>query len=87
MHAVLRCEGLNGSGDHAAGDRMVPRELPRLRTPLPAQVDLLVVGPAADAHLAVPGELGRAPLIGLAMLRTRLRALRDTAPPTVEAAD
>ena len=71
----------------AAGDRMVPRELRRLRTLLPAHVDLLVVGPGADAHLAVPGEIGRAPLIGLAMLRTRLRALRASVPPTVEAAD
>jgi DNA-binding transcriptional MerR regulator/methylmalonyl-CoA mutase cobalamin-binding subunit len=46
----------------ATGDRVTSRELRRLRTLVPAPVELLV-----------------APLAGLAMLRTRLRELRDAA--------
>lgn len=61
------------------GNRMVPRELRRLRTLLPPRVELLVVGPTADAHRAVLAETAAMPLIGLAMLRTRLRALRGAA--------
>ena len=63
----------------AAGNRTVPRELRRLRTLLPSRVDMLVIGPSANAHRSVLGETGATPLIGLAMLRTRLRALRDAA--------
>lgn len=63
----------------AAGGRLVPRELRRLRTLLSARVELLVVGPTANAHRVVRGEIAATPLIDLAMLRTRLRALRDTA--------
>jgi len=62
-----------------AGDRTVPRELRRLRALLSAPVNILVIGPSADAHRAVLGETGATPLVGLAMLRKRLRALRDAA--------
>jgi hypothetical protein len=71
----------------AAGDRVVPREVRRLRTLLPAQVDLLVVGPTGGAHRAVLGETGGMPIIGLAMLRTRLRALQCAAPSAVDVPD
>jgi DNA-binding transcriptional MerR regulator len=60
----------------ATGGRMVPRELHRLRTLLPARVELLVVALTANTPRAVLGEPGAAPLIGLDMLRARLRALR-----------
>jgi len=58
---------------------MMARELRRMRALLPAVVDLLVAGPTADAHRAVLDETGATPLVGLAMLRTRLRALRGIA--------
>jgi len=64
----------------APGNRLVPRELRRLRTLLPAGADLLVVGPAAGAHRAVLGETGATPLIDLSMLRARLRALARAVP-------
>lgn len=63
----------------ATGDRLMSRELRRLRMLVPAPVELLVVAPAADAHRAVLGERGATPLVGLAMLRARLRELRDAA--------
>jgi len=59
------------------GGRLMSRELRRLRMLVPASVDLLVMAPVADAHRAVLGERGATPLVGLAMLRARLRALRD----------
>jgi DNA-binding transcriptional MerR regulator len=61
------------------GGRLMSRELRRLRMLVPAQVELLVVAPTADAHRAVLGERGATPLVGLAMLRAKLRALRDAA--------
>lgn len=67
----------------AAGDRVVPRELRRLRTLLPTRVELIAAGPAAGAPGAPSGEAGDTPLLGLAMLRTRLRVLRGTAKPRV----
>ena len=63
----------------ATGDRMVPRELRRLRASLPGRAELLVVGSTADTHRAVLGETGATPLTGLDMLRARLRALPDAA--------
>ena len=63
----------------APSGRMMARELRRMRALLPAGVDLLVAGPTADAHRAVLDETGATPLVGLAMLRTRLRALRGIA--------
>jgi methylmalonyl-CoA mutase cobalamin-binding subunit len=71
----------------APGNRMVPRELRRLRALLPARVDLLVVGSTADAHRAALAETGATPLVGLGMLRTRLRVLRGAAPAAIHAAD
>ena len=59
------------------GDRLMSRELRRLRMLVPTTVELLVAAPAADAHRAVLAERGAIPLVGLAMLRARLRALRD----------
>ena len=68
-----------------AGDRAVPRELRRLRTLLPARIELLATGPASVAQRGASGEIGKTPLLGLAMLRTRLRALRAPARPRVSA--
>jgi DNA-binding transcriptional MerR regulator/methylmalonyl-CoA mutase cobalamin-binding subunit len=61
----------------STGKRPMSRELRRLRTLVPVPVELLVVAPAAGAHRAVPGESGATPLVGLAVLRARLRALRE----------
>lgn len=58
-----------------AGDRLVPRELRRLRTLLPADVAILVEGAAADAHRAVLGEIGASVLRDTATVRAQLRAL------------
>jgi hypothetical protein len=63
----------------ASGDRVIPRELRRLRALLPARVELLVVGTTADVHRATIARTGATPLVGLAPLRTRLRALRGAA--------
>ena len=59
----------------AAGDRLIPRELRRLRALLPAHVAILVEGAAADAHRAVLGEIGASVLRDLPTLRAKLRAL------------
>jgi MerR family transcriptional regulator, light-induced transcriptional regulator len=61
------------------GDRLIPRELRRLRALLPTRVELLVVGTSADAPRTVRAETGATPLVGLAMLRARLGALRAVA--------
>jgi methylmalonyl-CoA mutase cobalamin-binding subunit len=71
----------------ASGDRMVPRELRRLRMLLPPRVELLVVGTTADVQRAALAETGATPLVGLAMLRSRLRALRGTATGDGDTAD
>jgi hypothetical protein len=59
----------------APGDRLIPRELRRLRALLPTEVAILVEGAAADAHRAVLGEIGASVLRDLPTLRDRLRAL------------
>ncbi|AHG93711.1 Methionine synthase B12-binding module cap domain protein (plasmid) [Gemmatirosa kalamazoonensis] len=59
----------------APGDRLVARELRRLRSLLPNEVAILVEGAAADTHRAVLGEIGASVLRDLPTLRTRLRAL------------
>ena len=61
----------------ASGDRLIPRELRRLRALLPPHVELLVFGAGADVQRTVFAETGATPLVGLAMLRARLRALRE----------
>ncbi len=71
----------------ARGDRLVPRELRRLRALVPARVDLLAVRPTAAAHRTMPGGTSATPLVDLPTLRTRLRALRDAVPLAVRAAD
>jgi methylmalonyl-CoA mutase cobalamin-binding subunit len=63
----------------ASGDRLIPRELRRLRPLLPPRVELLVIGTSADAQRTVLTETGATLLVGLAMLRARLRALRSVA--------
>jgi len=63
----------------ASGDRLIPRELRRLRALLPRRVELLVVGTSVDVQRAALAETGATPLVGLPMLRVRLRALRGVA--------
>ena len=62
------------------GDREIPRELRRLRALLPAQVELLVVGPTLDVHRSSIVDTGVVPLAGLGALRAHLRELRGAAP-------
>jgi DNA-binding transcriptional MerR regulator/methylmalonyl-CoA mutase cobalamin-binding subunit len=59
----------------SSGDRVIPRELRRLRALLPARVEFLVVATTADVQRAALAETGATPIVGLRMLRTRLRAL------------
>jgi DNA-binding transcriptional MerR regulator/methylmalonyl-CoA mutase cobalamin-binding subunit len=59
----------------AAGDRLIPRELRRLRALLPTEVAILVEGAGADAHRAVLGVIGASVLRDPPTLRARLRAL------------
>ena len=61
------------------GDRLIPRELRRLRALLPSRVEFLVVGTSAGAPRTVLAETGATPVVGLPMLRARLRALRAVA--------
>jgi len=61
----------------SSGDRVIPRELRRLRALLPARVEFLVVATTADVQRAALVETGATPIVGLPMLRARLRALRD----------
>lgn len=59
----------------SSGDRVSPRELRRLRALLPARIEFLVVATTADVQRAVLAETGATPIVGLRMLRARLRAL------------
>lgn len=59
----------------SSGDRVIPRELRRLRTLLPARVEFLVVATTAEVQRAAITETGATPIVGLRVLRTRLRAL------------
>jgi methylmalonyl-CoA mutase cobalamin-binding subunit len=61
----------------SSGDRVIPRELRRLRALLPSRVEFLVVATTADVQRAALADTGATPIVGLPMLRTRLRALRD----------
>jgi methylmalonyl-CoA mutase cobalamin-binding subunit len=61
----------------ASSDRVIPRELRRLRALLPAGVAILVEGTATDAHRAILGEIHASALHDLPALRARLRTLRD----------
>lgn len=61
----------------AAGDRAIPRELRRLRALLPPGVAILAEGAAADAHRGVLAEIDADAPGDPALLRARLRALRD----------
>ena len=63
----------------SSGDRVIPRELRRLRALLPARVEFLVVATTADVQRAALAETGATPIVGLRMLRTRLRALSGPA--------
>jgi hypothetical protein len=57
----------------AAGDRVMPRELRRLRDVLPAGVTILVEGAAADARRAVLREIDAIVVRDARALRARLR--------------
>ena len=59
----------------SSGDRVIPRELRRLRTLLPARVEFLVVATTADVQRAALAETGATPIVGVRMLRSRLRAI------------
>jgi len=63
----------------SSGDRVIPRELRRLRALLRARVEFLVVATTADVQRAALAETGATPIVGLRMLRTRLRALSGDA--------
>jgi len=73
-HVGARVLALNLAA--APGDRVIPRELRRLRTLLPARVEILVVGTTAAVRRAAIADTGAAPLVGLTPLRGRLRALQ-----------
>jgi DNA-binding transcriptional MerR regulator len=68
----------------ARADRIVPRELRRLRTLLPNDVVLVVEGTAADTHPGVLREIGASVLRDVPTLLARLRALRAAAEPREE---
>jgi methylmalonyl-CoA mutase cobalamin-binding subunit len=59
----------------AAGARLVPRELRRLRELLPAEIAIFVEGAAADALRTVLGEIGASVLRDTTAVRGHLRAL------------
>lgn len=59
----------------APGDRVIPRELRRLRALLPSQVAILVEGAATEAHRAVLGEIGASVLRDTPDMQAHLRAL------------
>jgi methylmalonyl-CoA mutase cobalamin-binding subunit len=62
------------------GDRVIPRELGRLRALLPDHVAVLVVGTTPGVHRPSIVGTGATPLVGLTALRTHLRELRRAAP-------
>jgi DNA-binding transcriptional MerR regulator len=62
----------------APADRIVARELRRLRTLLPNDVALVVEGSGAEAHRGVLREIGAQVLRDVPTLLARLRALRET---------
>jgi hypothetical protein len=63
----------------ASGNRVVPRELRRLRALLRSDVEILAVGTSADVQRAALAETGTTPIVGLGALRARLRDLRGAA--------
>lgn len=63
----------------SSGDRVIPRELRRLRALLPPPVEILAVGASADVQRAALAETAATPIVGLGMLRARLRDLRNPA--------
>ena len=62
----------------APTDRIVARELRRLRTLLPNDVAIVVEGAGAEAHRGVLREIGASVLRDVPTLLARLRALRGT---------
>lgn len=67
----------------AANDRVIPRELRRLRTLLPHDVAIVVEGAAAEAHHGVIREIGASILRDVPTLLARLRALREASAPSL----
>ena len=59
----------------APGDRVIPRELRRVRALLPGDVAILVEGASADVHRSVTAEIRAAVPRDLPGLRAQLRAL------------
>ncbi|HEX6536483.1 MAG TPA: MerR family transcriptional regulator [Gemmatimonadaceae bacterium] len=74
LHAGARAVAL--SLGTAAGDRVVTRELRRLRALLSADVAVLVGGASADAYQGVARQTGATVLRDLPDLRARLRSMR-----------
>lgn len=75
--ARLGAQAVTLSLDTATSDRVVPRELRRLRELLPVGIELIVEGTAADAHRGVLREIDAVVLRTPTALRARLRALRS----------
>ncbi|MGZ8414861.1 MAG: cobalamin-dependent protein, partial [Gemmatirosa sp.] len=67
----------------APNDRVVPRELRRLRLLLPDDVAIVVEGAAADAHPGVLREIGASVLRDVPTLLARLRELRAASVPSL----
>ncbi|MDF1502284.1 MerR family transcriptional regulator [Roseisolibacter sp. H3M3-2] len=61
----------------APGDRVIPRELRRLRALLPGDVAVLLEGAGAEVHRSVTAEIRAAAPRDLAEMREQLRALAD----------
>ena len=81
--AQARARAVAVSLGPSPGDRLVPRELRRLRTLLPNDVALVVEGSGAEAHRGVLREIGAAVLRDVPTLVARLRALREASAPAV----
>jgi MerR family transcriptional regulator, light-induced transcriptional regulator len=75
--AQTRARAVALSLGEAPGDRVIPRELRRLRAALPPGVAILVEGAATDVNHAVLGEIGASVLPDLRALRARLGVLQD----------
>ena len=84
VHA--RARAVTVSLGSAPGDRVIPRELRRLRMLLPRDVPIVVEGTAAEAHRGVLEEIGASVLRDVPTLLARLRALREASVERAEGA-
>jgi DNA-binding transcriptional MerR regulator/methylmalonyl-CoA mutase cobalamin-binding subunit len=85
--AQARARAVAVSLGAAPTDRIVPRELRRLRTLLPNDVAVVVEGAAAEAHRGVLREIGASVLRDVPALLRQLRALRQADAGTPRTAD